>query len=86
MREIKLKIELEKTLNCLKGETFFQRFDNLLELYDENTPMTWNGVSRDVIFEFVKREFDKTADRIENSFEEDKYSNFRSELYTQLFK
>lgn len=82
---------IEEVFKRLSGDGLEEQFFSLLDLYDENTPMTWNGINRDVLMMFLKKKVRelayKTHDIASENWNDAEYrSNYMSELLTSLFK
>lgn len=75
----------------LSGERLEEKFFSLLDLYDKNTPMTWNGINRDVLMMFLKKEISEIAykkhDIAQERWNDLEYrENYMQKLLTSLFK
>ena len=46
---------IEEVFGQLSGNGLEEQFNSLMDLYDENSPMTWNGINRDVLIMFLKK-------------------------------
>jgi hypothetical protein len=82
---------IEEVFSELSGDGLEEQFFSLLDLYDDNTPMTWNGINRDVLMMFLKKKVSEIAYKthdiaLENWNDEEYRSNYMSELLTSLFK
>ena len=82
---------IEEVFSGLSGDGLEGQFFSLLDLYDENTPMTWNGINRDVLMMFLKKKISdiayKTHDiALENWDNEEYRANYMQELLTSLFR
>ena len=44
---------IEEVFGQLSGNGLEEQFNSLMDLYDENSPMTWNGINRDVLIMFL---------------------------------
>ena len=53
--------QIEEVFNGLSGDGLEEKFFSLLDLYDDNCPMTWNGISRDVLLMFLKQKISEIA-------------------------
>ena len=83
--------QIEEVFNKLSGDGLEEQFFSLLDLYDDNTPMTWNGINRDVLMMFLKKKISdiayKTHDiALENWNDEEYRSNYMSELLLAIFR
>ena len=83
--------QIEEVFSGLSGDGLEEQFFSLMDLYDENTPMTWNGINRDVLMMFLKKKVSdiayKTHDIALENFSDAEYkANYMSELLTSLFK
>ncbi len=81
---------IEEVFKGLSGEGLEEKFFSLLDLYDDNTPMTWNGISRDVLIMFLKNKIAeiayKTHDIAQENWNDEEYrANYMQELLTSLF-
>ena len=82
---------MEEVFSGLSGDGLEEQFFSLLDLYDDNTPMTWNGINRDVLMMFLKKKISDIAYKIhdtalENWNDEEYRSNYMSELLTSIFR
>jgi hypothetical protein len=82
----------EQIFADLAGDGLEERFNSLMDLYDENTPMTWNGVGRDVLIMFLKKHISKIAYNLHDNIAKENWndaeyrSNYISELLISLFR
>jgi len=81
---------IEEVFNKLSGDGLEEQFFSLLDLYDNNTSMTWNGISRDVLIMFLKKKISdiayKTHDIALKNWNDEEYrSNYMQELLISLF-
>jgi len=82
---------IAEVFKTLSGDGLEEQFFSLLDLYDDNTPMTWNGINRDVLMMFLKKKVSEIAYKthdiaLENWDNEEYKANYMSELLTSLFK
>lgn len=82
--------QIEKVFSELSGNGLEEQFFSLLDLYDDNTPMTWNGIGRDVLIMFLKNKIReiayKTHDIAQENWNDEEYrANYMQELLTSLF-
>jgi hypothetical protein len=82
---------IENVFAELAGQGLEEQFNSLLDLYDENTPMTWNGINRDVLIMFLKKKISeiayKTHDIASENWNDAEYrANYMQELLTSLFR
>jgi len=52
---------IDNVFETLSGDSWYEQFFSLLDLYDDNTPMTWNGINRDVLMMFLKKKVSEIA-------------------------
>ena len=81
---------IEEVFKRLSGDSLEEKFFSLLDLYDDNPPMTWNGISRDVLLIFLKEKIReiayKTHDIAQENWNDQEYrANYMQELLTSLF-
>lgn len=82
---------IENVFSELSGNGLEEQFFSLMDLYDENTPMTWNGINRDVLIMFLKKKVSEIAYKthdiaLENWSDAEYRSNYMQELLTSLFR
>ena len=82
---------IEEVFGQLSGNGLEEQFNSLMDLYDENSPMTWNGINRDVLIMFLKKKVSelayKTHDIASENWNDAEYrSNYMSELLISLFR
>ena len=83
--------QIEEVFNKLSGDGFEEKFFSLLDLYDDNTPMTGNGISRYVLIMFLKKKISEIAYKthdiaIENWNDAEYRANYMQELLSSLFR
>lgn len=88
---MKNNTQIEEIFKGLSGDGLEEKFFSLLDLYDENSPMTWNGISRDVLMMFLKEKISeiayKTHDIAQENWNDSEYrANYMQELLTSLFR
>ena len=85
------RIIIEEVFKGLSGDGLEEKFFSLLDLYDDNTPMTWNGINRDILIMFLKNQIReiayKTHDIAQENWNDVEYrANYMQELLTSLFR
>lgn len=82
---------IEEVFKELSGDGIEEKFFSLLDLYEDNTQIAWNGINRDVLIMFLKNKIReiayKTHDIAQENWNDAEYrAYYMQELLTSLFR